>query len=644
MADERYEIEIGITTEGTEKSERKLSAMEKFIQKTEKRAKTLDKMKISPMASLKDKISGAASKIEARLKALSSKKITIDIKARDLASSVISKITSPLALLGGTAATYGLGSITLGQAMDFETQRVSMEHWLGGNKALANEATAWLESIAAKTPFEMGDLFSAMSRAIGVSEGDIEMSERLLQLSADMSGLTPGKTVQDAMEALADAQMGEFERLKEFNMKMTQDEMKKLGSFSGFLGVVEHKFAGGAEKLSQTAKGRLSTIVDTIKTLFRSAGIGILESLKPRLEKITDWFDKHPKTIEKWKNALIDFGQEAAEGLLGSMEKAFKHIRVRYLENPEFQKLDFGSKVKFAMDDMMKGANDWLDGSGGTQISAFMEKMGRLFAIALDTTVPLIIPSAITMGEAIGKGILSGIKGAVVEGVTNGDWTAKLIDFYGNTTLPGQIYDLSKIIDYNIDYFKANDVKSDAAKQVENENMSDASRNFKLAGDELLNANAMYTGSQGNLQGSLLNLAQAADSASNRLRNIGTGSSGMGIFKQLDYSTHAMGGILSRPHLGMVAEAGPEAIIPLSSRLRSRAVDIWYQAGHMLGVRQYASGGFVGTVPALAGTGNIGVNAYVSLSMNDNIDEDALAMHIGRKIVKQIKQVLQNKG
>src|SRR5690606_740327 len=34
---------------------------------------------------------------------------------------------------------------------------------------------------------------------------------------------------------------------------------------------------------------------------------------------------------------------------------------------------------------------------------------------------------------------------------------------------------------------------------------------------------------------------------------------------------YAVGGILTRPHLGLVAEAGPEAIIPLSVSMRSRA-------------------------------------------------------------------------
>ena len=44
---------------------------------------------------------------------------------------------------------------------------------------------------------------------------------------------------------------------------------------------------------------------------------------------------------------------------------------------------------------------------------------------------------------------------------------------------------------------------------------------------------------------------------------------------------HAEGGIFTQPHIGLVAEAGPEAIIPLNSS--GAGLRIWQQAGQMLG-------------------------------------------------------------
>lgn len=49
-----------------------------------------------------------------------------------------------------------------------------------------------------------------------------------------------------------------------------------------------------------------------------------------------------------------------------------------------------------------------------------------------------------------------------------------------------------------------------------------------------------------------------------------------------EISAHATGGIFSRPHMGLVAEAGPEAIVPL--RNKSRGIPLLMQAAKTLGV------------------------------------------------------------
>ncbi|WP_249901827.1 hypothetical protein [Paenibacillus sp. PK3_47] len=62
-------------------------------------------------------------------------------------------------------------------------------------------------------------------------------------------------------------------------------------------------------------------------------------------------------------------------------------------------------------------------------------------------------------------------------------------------------------------------------------------------------------------------------------------------------AAYANGDIITRPHIGLVGEAGPEAIIPLSAGRRQRGVELWERAGAMLGVRAYANGGIVGAQP-----------------------------------------------
>ena len=79
---------------------------------------------------------------------------------------------------------------------------------------------------------------------------------------------------------------------------------------------------------------------------------------------------------------------------------------------------------------------------------------------------------------------------------------------------------------------------------------------------------------------------------------------------------HATGGIFSRPHVGLVAEDGPEAIIPLGGKRRQRGLDLWEKAGAALGVTPYANGGIVGNVPA-GGSSNINLGG---VTVNITVD------------------------
>lgn len=60
-------------------------------------------------------------------------------------------------------------------------------------------------------------------------------------------------------------------------------------------------------------------------------------------------------------------------------------------------------------------------------------------------------------------------------------------------------------------------------------------------------------------------------------------------------SSHANGGFAYGPELTWWGEDGPEVIIPLGSKRRQRGLELWAQAGQMLGVGQHADGGIVGS-------------------------------------------------
>lgn len=79
------------------------------------------------------------------------------------------------------------------------------------------------------------------------------------------------------------------------------------------------------------------------------------------------------------------------------------------------------------------------------------------------------------------------------------------------------------------------------------------------------------------------------------------------------HAAYANGGIITKPHLGLVGEAGDEAIIPLSASRRSRALDLYEQTGKALGVQPYANGGLVGGSVNSNGSQSATVHATVGI-------------------------------
>ncbi|WP_121639383.1 transglycosylase SLT domain-containing protein [Virgibacillus sp. Bac330] len=281
--------------------------------------------------------------------------------------SIPSIITVGLAVVG----VGNLGKATVGSAMDFEGYETAMTHWLDGNAKQAEKLTSWMGRFADTTPFGSSELFPALSRGIGVASGDVKQAQKLLEISSNMAALSPGKTVQDAMEALADARMGEFERMKEFNMKITQEDFKNAG-WAGVVKDIDRTFKDGAKKFSQTASGQISTIKGYASTIFREAGTGILASMKPRLDEITTWLGNNQDTWGEWKNTVQKAGEDAAEWVFSKLEGAFSYLRKNYLENDDFKKLDFEGKVKFIMDDL----GEWWDKTGRPWLADVSKDVG----------------------------------------------------------------------------------------------------------------------------------------------------------------------------------------------------------------------------------------------------------------------------
>lgn len=268
--------------------------------------------KVAPLRNVAVQISANVARFKRDMKpVLDSNKILlgkawkVTVKLKDGVTAGLRKLTTALkkaasiVLMGGAAAAAAAG-YTLNKGMELEDYQISMRHFVGVNNPGADQTAVqtqtdqymeWLRGYANVTPYGTGEAVEAGSRAVQIAEGNTKAAQGLVRMAGDMAALTPNKTIIDAMEALADAQMGEMERMKEFGFKMTADAFKAAGgdlfSTKGITGMtLEQVFGGGAEKKGKSASGILSTLTGNIEAGVQDAGLALVDALKPLLIKM----------------------------------------------------------------------------------------------------------------------------------------------------------------------------------------------------------------------------------------------------------------------------------------------------------------------------------------------------------------------
>lgn len=327
---------------------------------------------------------------------------TFTIRAVNAASSVIGSVRRALfsipTLITVTLAAVGVGSLakaTLGSSMNFEDYGVSMDHWLKGDKKASANLMEWMGQKADLTPYNSADIFPAMVGAVSLAGNNLDEVKRLTSVAIDMAALTPGRTVEDAMQALKNVKMGEYTMMSGFGMDLNKKMFESLG-WEGFIREVEGVFFEGALKLSDTGRGQFNMLKGYMTSQFRSMGDGVLERMKPRLQAVTQWLLDNPKAWAKWKKTVEGFGAEASEWVFSKLEKGFSYIKSNYLENDDFKKLSFEGKIKFIAEDI----GQWWSSKGKPALNDWWKSSGKPWAEKIGLFV----------GESIFNGIVTGIK------------------------------------------------------------------------------------------------------------------------------------------------------------------------------------------------------------------------------------------
>ena len=232
--------------------------------------------------------------------------------------------------LGAAAVGAGVKSIidTSAEFERYETVFGTIE----GSSEKARAAMDWVADFAKRTPYELSEVTEAFVKlkAYGLDP----MKDGLMQTLGDTAAAM-GKPVMQMVEAIADAVMGENERLKEFGVKASKKGGQIAYSFTDSEGkqqtlqasadnraeiqatlqtIFNQKYKGAMDKLSNTWEGLTSNLADNWQSLKREIGkAGLFDGAKRALKGLVDYLGQlSADDLKAFARALTEIGKAAA--------------------------------------------------------------------------------------------------------------------------------------------------------------------------------------------------------------------------------------------------------------------------------------------------------------------------------------------
>jgi len=230
-----------------------------------------------------------------------------EAKEADKAASGIGSAFSSLSkLAGGLFAGFSVAQFA-GKLVSVQREFDVLNSALitiTGSSAKAENEFEWIKSFAAETPYSLSEVTKAF---IKLKTLGLDASKESLT-SYGNTASAMGKSLDQMIEAVADASTGQFERLKEFGIRAKQNGDEVSLTFQGVTKTIKNSseeigrylteignnnFAGAMTERAKTLDGAISNLGDSWDELFRTinknnAGGLIFDSVKLATGAITE--------------------------------------------------------------------------------------------------------------------------------------------------------------------------------------------------------------------------------------------------------------------------------------------------------------------------------------------------------------------
>lgn len=273
----------------------------------------------------------------------------------------------------------------------FQSLQASLITFTGSAEEAA-KSFAVLQQFAKTTPFELEEIVGGFNKLVARGMNPtIESFEAFGNIAAGT-----GKTLDQFIEAIADAVTGEFERLKEFGIKTAKEGEIVKFTFGGMTTAVQNsataiegylrqlgqtKFAGAMELQANTLNGAISNLSDAFFQLATAIGksglndalMGIVKLLTEATQKLTLMFG----SMDEKKLAKVNEELAKIEKFLkmGSLQrKLFTFLSEDELKAEQSKLM----AIKKSLEETTKASASLFSGPKPSQVTAAKKPLAEL--------------------------------------------------------------------------------------------------------------------------------------------------------------------------------------------------------------------------------------------------------------------------
>lgn len=406
MAEEVYRIEIPVTVEdhsdpALSQAEQKVSRFDRTVERTRKRLDRMNRSRWQLALYAADRASGVIRQVGDLARRTASGTYRITVRVLDLATRPLRAIgrlsVSTAGLITGGligAGTYKAASASIGGAAELEMQSMQLEA-LVGNAEKAQKLFQQMNELGMKSTFSERDFLEGAKAFLPLTK-DLDQINQLVRIQERLAASNPFEGMQGAAFSIREALSGDTVSLQErfnvprsmlANLKSATDmtgRIKALDKILNQMGYTQEYLT----KVNESAAAQWDNLKSNMEMALKRAGAKALERLKPVLKQLNDFFssERSKRLINAWADAL-DWGVQKAIVFGGKVKDLFErttdYIRRTYLDNPEFQRLDFSGKVRFIFNDLKSLFAEWWQAKGQSQVEDISAKIGGAIGGAL---------------------------------------------------------------------------------------------------------------------------------------------------------------------------------------------------------------------------------------------------------------------